>query len=197
MTSEPMPGPEAGYAAYPHDYVAYEYLTVQAGRDLESLYADTYRSFGWIVESASTGVLNAGAGILNGNRPGVNTVTLRLKRDRRIRNRSLINELQRKAENALAEIQTLERSRTTTAVATALGIGIVGSAFLAGSIFAIEANLWLLSIPLGAIGLLGWLAGYLAHGRVKAKKTAQTAPLIDEQYELVYEASEQAARLLA
>lgn len=190
MTTDPTSAPEAGYDPYPTDYVAYEYLTVQTNRDLEPLYKDTYRSFGWIIERTATGVLN-------GNGPTPNTITLKLKRDRRIRNRPLINELQRKAENALAQLHALEKSRTTAAISTALALGIVGSAFLAGSVFAIEAGLWLVSVPLGAVGLLGWLAGYLAHGHVKAKQTAKTAPLIDQQYELIYQASEQAARLLS
>ncbi|MGC3955469.1 MAG: hypothetical protein QM804_14675 [Propionicimonas sp.] len=184
---EPDSPPE--YPGY-GDYVAYEYLTVQADRELELLYRDTYRSFGWIIEATAGGPLGGGT-------PNPATVTLKLKRDRRLRNRPLVNELQRKAEGALAAIRDLEKSRTSTAVATALGIGILGSAFLAGSVFAIEAGLWLLSVPLGAVGLLGWLAGWLAHGKVKARRTSQTAPLIDRQYEIVYDASEQAARLLA
>lgn len=191
MTTAPDLHPETlpDYPAYGGDYVAYEYLTLQVDRDLEPLYKDTYRSFGWIIETSTSRVLA-------GSTPNPNTVTIKLKRDRRIRNRPLVNELQRKAENALEAIRSLEKSRTSTSVATALGIGILGSAFLAGSVFAIQANLWLLAIPLGAIGLLGWLAGWLAHGRVRDRKTAQTAPLIDQQYEIVYAASEQAARLL-
>ncbi|MFT4110896.1 hypothetical protein [Propionicimonas sp.] len=191
MTSEPTSIPETP-PDYPvsGDYVAYEYLTVQAGRDLEALYKDTYRGFGWIVETST-------AGVLSGGTPNPNQVTIKLKRDRRIRNRPLVNELQRKAENALEAIRDLESSRTSAAVATALGFGVIGSGLLAGSVFAIQADLWLLSIPLGMVGLLGWLAGYLAHGKVRTRKTAQTAPLIDQQYEIVYDACDQAARLLA
>lgn len=170
------------------DYVAYEYLTIQVDRDLEELYKDTYRSFGWTIET-TTGMLSGGA-------PNPNTVTLKLKRNRRLRNRPLVSELQRKAEDALTMIRDLEKSRTGTPLAASLAVGIVGSGFLAGSVFAIDADMWLLAIPLGAIGLLGWLAGYLVHGQVKASKTAQTAPLINEQYEIVYDTCEQASRLL-
>lgn len=171
------------------DYVAYEYLTVQAGRDLEPLYKDTYRSFGWLIETTA-------ASVPIGGRPSPGTVTIKLKRNRRMRNRALINELQRKAETALQTIGDLEASSATAALATALALGILGSAFLAGSVFAIQANLWLLSIPLGVVGLLGWLGGWLSFGWVKARRTAQTAPLIEQQYEIVYDAGEQASRLL-
>ena len=166
-------------------FTPYEYLTLQVSPDLEPLYKDTFPNFGWLVEKEGAG------------RPGTTTMTMQLKRDRRIPNRQVVNELQHKVENALTRIVDLERSRTTTAIAVALALGILGSAFLAGSLFALTAGLMVLSVPLGALGLLGWLAGWWAHGRVKARKTAQTAPLIDQQYEVIFQASEQASRLLA
>ena len=94
--------------------VTYEYATVRAERDLESLYRDTYASFGWIVEGYGATV------------PNVNAVTLKLKRPRRIRNRPQVVELQRKAEHALAEITALEKSKSTSAFVTALSVGVVG-----------------------------------------------------------------------
>lgn len=167
------------------DFVPYEYLTLQADRELEPLYKDTYRNFGWSVEGYGTGL------------PNVNTVTLKLKRDRRIPSRQAVVEQQRIAEQALATIASLERSKETAPMAAALAAGIVGSGFLAGSIFAITANLWLLGIPLGVVGLAGWAAGWFAHGRVKAGRVAKVAPLIDREYETVYAAGERAARLMA
>lgn len=168
------------------EYVAYDYLNVRAERELEPLYKDTYRSFGWTIEGYGA------------SSPGTGTLTLKLKRDRRIKSRPLVTELQRKAEGALSEIASLERSKSTNPLVLALTIGIVGSAFLAGSVFAItESDHWGLSIPLGAIGLLAWLAGFLSYGRVRARKTAQLTPVIDRQYDIVYETAEHAAQLLA
>lgn len=165
-------------------FIAYEYLTVRADRERASLYKDTFANFGWAVEGYGAAM------------PSTTSVAIKLKRDRRIKNRPLVQELQRKAEAALSTIGSLERSKAATATAASVSIGIVGCAFLAGSIFAIEADNWALSIPLGAVGLLGWLAGYLAHGRVKARRSAQVDPLIDDQFDIVYDTGEQAARLL-
>ncbi|GAA2182484.1 hypothetical protein GCM10009785_21950 [Brooklawnia cerclae] len=167
------------------DFVPYEYLTLQVDRELEPLYRDTYHSFGWAVEGYGTTV------------PKVSTVTLKLKRDRRIHNRRPVLEQQRVAEQALATIASLEHSKQTAPVIAALTTGIIGSAFLAGSVFAITANLWLLGIPLGLIGLVGWVVGYFLHGRVKASQTAKVNPLIDREYETIYAAGEQASQLLA
>lgn len=167
------------------NFVAYEYTTVRATRELEPLYKDAYGNFGWIIEDIGVTV------------PGANTVALKLKRDRRLKNRPMILELQRKCENALTSIASMERSKSASALATALTLGIIGAAFLAGSIFALNAGLTVLSIVLGAIGLVGWVAGYFSHGRVLARKTEKLTPLIDRQYDVVFETGEQASRLLA
>jgi hypothetical protein len=53
-----------------------------------------------------------------------------------------------------------------------------------------------LSIVLGAIGLIGWLGGFVAYLGVKSRRTTTVIPLIDREFDVLYETSEQAARLL-
>lgn len=167
------------------EFVAYEYSTVRVPRELEGLYADSYRDFGWIVDGRQPG-------------PTAGTAsTLQLKRDRRLKNRSMIVELQRSCDTALTSIAALDRSASTTAISVAIAFGIAGSALLAGSVFLLGGGLIVLSIVLGAVGLLGWLAGYLGFGRAKTRRAAQVAPRITELYETVYETREQASRLRA
>lgn len=167
-------------------FVSYDYLTVAAPRDLESLHADTYRNFGWDLESRA----------LDPRRPG--TVLLKLKRDRHLKNRGAVMELQRRCTAALDSITHLERSKSAAAMQVSLGFGIVGSALLAVSVFAMtDWDLPALTIIAGALGLLGWAAGYFSHARVQARRAETVAPLIDEQYEVVYATSEEAASLLA
>lgn len=91
----------------------------------------------------------------------------------------------------------MERSKTSAATGTAVGVGILGSANLAASVFALNADMLFISIAMGVFGLLGWAASYFVHGRVKAKKTAQLTPLIEREYAIVHETGEQAGRLLA
>jgi len=166
------------------EFVPYEYTTVRTDRDLEALHRDTYRNFGWETDGYGPTV------------PHVGAVELKLKRDRRIANRPQVLELQRSAEKALDSIRSLERSKSTAAVSVAIAIGIVGCAFLAGSIFTLNASLVPLSIVLGAIGLLAWLVGYLAHGRVAAARTTKVDPLIDHQYQILHDTGERANALL-
>lgn len=176
-------------------FVAYEYAAVRAPRALGSLYQDTYRGFGWTIESTELADPIRPLPLTPSIQPP--QVTLNLKRDRGIRNRQLVQELQRTAETSLARISRLERTKTSHAMAAAIGFGIVGAAALAGSVFTMNGGLLALSIALGAIGLLLWLGGYLAHTAVKGRQTAKIAPLIDREHDIIYDAAAQASRLLS
>jgi hypothetical protein len=121
-------------------------------------------------------------------------VTLELKRDRRIRNRPVVAELQRTAEEALASIERLERSKTATAVA--YSVGLAGAAFFAGAVFSLNAGLVPLFLFLGFHGLLFWAAPYFLHTRLRNRRTAKVAPLIDREYEVLHATAERARGFL-
>ena len=165
-------------------YVAYEYLTLQAPRSLEPVYKDSFQNFGWFFEDYSPNLGN------------VSSVNLKFKRNRRIKNRPVVMELQRKCQSALETINRLERSRGVSAFVTAMTIGIMGCGILAGSVFAATAESWVLCFVLGIPGLLLWLVGYLSYNMVYSRKSAKVAPLIDREYEIVYETTEQANSIL-
>ncbi|MCI2956867.1 hypothetical protein MN032_04105 [Agromyces atrinae] len=166
-------------------FVAFEYATIRAPRALESLYADTYRGFGWTIEAVESVAAT-----------WPTHVTLRLKRDRGIRNRALVAELQRTAEKSLASVTRLERSASLRAVATATAFGILGSGALAGSIFSMDGGLLAVGIVLGTVGLLLWLGGYIGHTVVRNRRAAAVAPLIDREHDALFDAASQASRLL-
>lgn len=175
-------------------FIAYEYASVRAPRDLDSLYQDTYRGFGWTVDATEVADPFRPLPLTPAVHP--TTITLKLKRDRNVKNRQMVQALQRKAEMSLSTIARLERSKSTRAIAIAVTVGIAGAAFLAGSIFTMNAGLLVASIILGAVGLIGWLAGFLAYLGVKSSRTNTVTPLIDREFNTLYETSDQAARLL-
>lgn len=164
------------------EFVAYEYTTVRAPRDLARLYEDTYRAFGWIVTDEH-------------NAPGA--VEFKLKRDRSIRSRSAISELERKAEQALTNIGRLKSSPHTFAMSSAMTVGLIGTAFIAGSVFTLLGGFIFASVALGVVGLLGWAGGAASFFAVRKRRTAKLAARMDDEYRAVYESSEQATRLLA
>ncbi|ADJ48949.1 hypothetical protein AMES_7123 [Amycolatopsis mediterranei S699] len=164
-------------AANDRQAVSYEYTTIRVERDKERLHREVHESFGWI---------------LDGRVPAGETVTLELKRDRRIRNRPVVAELQRTAEEALASIGRLERSKTAIASAVAYSVGLAGAAFFAGAVFSLNAGLIPLFLFLGFHGLLFWVAPYFLHTRLRTRKAAELAPLIDRQYGVIRETAERA-----
>ena len=168
------------------NFVGYEYKEVATTSAMEGVYADGYPNFGWTLDGAVPSAL------------GLSAINLKFKRDRKIRNKAELSRLQRQFEQAVAQIINLERSKTTGAFATALTIGLIGSAFLAGATFAfVYAEMVLLMVILAVPGFLGWGLPYLFYKRMSAKKSATVAPLIEQQYDAIYEVCAKGHALLS
>ncbi|SHI13572.1 hypothetical protein SAMN02745823_02706 [Sporobacter termitidis DSM 10068] len=167
------------------NFVGYEYRDITVGRSLEPVYADGYQSFGWALEGTAVPV------------GGVNSVVLKFKRDRKIRNKTELTRLQRQFDACVSEIGALERSKVVGASAAAYILGVVGTAFMAGSVFAYTAGMLLPSIILAVPGFVGWIVPYFCFVSLHRKKTDQVTPLIDKKYDEIYEVCEKASGLLS
>ena len=167
------------------NFIGYEYKDVTVKRDLESVYIDGYTNFGWTLEDTSIPLQNIGS------------VTLKMKRDRKIRNKAEIVRLQRQFESCISEIEKLELSKSMTASVAAYSIGIVGTAFMAGSVFSYLAEMVPLMIILAIPAFAGWAVPYFLYVKLQKKKTDQVTPLIDKKYDEIYEVCEKANSLLA
>jgi hypothetical protein len=168
-------------------FVAYEYKTVTVARRLESIYLDGFQNFGWEPEGSVPAVSSQGTA----------TVMLKFRRNRNIKNKGELVRLERQFEGSIQEIEVLEKSKTTAASIAAFTVGIIGTAFMAGSVFAYLAGMLPLMIVLAIPGFLGWLLPYFCYTKIQAKRTESAAPLIDKQYDAVYDLCEQAHALLA
>ena len=162
------------------DYIGYEYKTVVAGSEKLSLYLDAYECFGWIPDDSAPA------------REFVGVVTLKLKRDRKILNKAELTRLQQHFEACMDEIVTLEYSKTRFAKICSISTGVIGTAFLAGSVFAItsEPPLIVLCIILGLPGLVGWALPYYLFKHFSKKRAAKVAPLIEQKYDEIHEICE-------
>ena len=173
-------------AAKEQGFVGYEYRDVTIDRDMESMYADGYQNFGWIWERSTAPQV------------GLGSITLKFKRDRKIRNKMELTRLQRQFDACVSEIREMEKSKTANASIIAFSVGLVGTAFMAGSVFAIVATppLILLGIILAVPAFLGWLLPYFLYQSSYAKRAAKLAPLIDNKYDEIYEVCQRANDLL-
>ncbi len=168
-----------------NNFIGFEYKDVTAVHGMEALWSDSMESFGWVLEGSAASLT-----------PNFNTVNLKFKRDRKIRNKAELTRLQRQFEAAVKEIEKLENSKALEASAAAYGIGVIGTAFMAGSVFSYLGGFIPLCIILAIPGFLGWILPYFLYNKLKSKKTASITPLIDNQYEVIYETCEKASGLL-
>ena len=149
-----------------HGFVGFEYLEVSAKRSMESMYVDGYRNFGWEFEGASA------------------------------QSKAELTRLQRQFEACALEIEALERSKTTAAAIAAFTIGLAGSAFLGGVVFAYLNGLLPLMVILAVPGFLGWIAPYFCYQKIQRRRAEQTAPIIEQKNDEIYSVCEQGCRLL-
>ena len=165
------------------DYIGYDYKTVTVDNEETSMYMDAYENFGWVSDT-----LKEFGGV----------VTMNLKRDRKILNKAELTRLQQHFEACMDEIAALENSKSRTGLIYALTVGLIGTAFLAGSVFAVTAEppLILLCVILGIPGLIGWALPYWLFKRLKGKRSAEVAPLIEQKYDEIHEICEKGNALI-
>ena len=167
-------------------YIGYEYKEIQvAAKDL-SLCRDAYENFGWLPETPRLAD------------PGRGTVTLHLKRSRKIINKMELTRLQRNFESCMEEIHQMERAPGQTATVWALGTALAGTAFMAGSVFAVTGTppryfaMILLAVPAFA----GWILAPLLYRCQFQKQRRKLQPFMDAKYEEIYQLCEKGHSLL-
>lgn len=174
------------------NFVGYEYKEVAADSSMASFLLDGYENFGWEIDEKMAGYNKTG-GV-----PQQTKTLIRLKRNRKIINKMELTRLQRNFEACVSEIETLEKSKTSAASMYAIITGIAGTAFMAGSVFAVTAQSphIILCILLAIPGFIGWLFPYFLYRKVVGKQTDKLTPLIEKKYDEIYEICEKGNKLL-
>lgn len=168
------------------DYIGYDYREITVEKNEISVYMDGYECFGWIFYE---------------NHPeiqGSKKTVLRFKRNRKIMNKTELTRLQRHFEDCMRQIAELERSKNRIGSIASLLIGIVGCAFMAGSVFAItnEPPMIILCVLLAIPGFAGWILPYFVYRWAAHKKAEQVNPMIEKMQDEVYEICEKGHKLL-
>ncbi|TCL54469.1 hypothetical protein EDD76_12073 [Kineothrix alysoides] len=179
------------------EFVGYEYMEVSADTSKTSFLIDGYKNFGWEIDT------NRSEKVLRGNRrtayhPNRNKVTLYLKRNREIMNKMELSGLQRKFEACVRDIEKLEKSRSILAIVLALAVGIISTACMAGSVFAVTAQppRIVLCILLAIPAFTGWLLPVFFFKRLVEIRSKAVNPLIKEKLDEIYEICEKGSKLL-
>lgn len=168
------------------DFTSYEYKELYVKEEQASFYLDCYENFGWQQDEKFP------------PQESGNMVSLKLKRNRKLVNKVELTRLQRHFEADMQDISSLENEKTRAAMITALTIGIIGTGFMAGSVFAVTAAppiIWL-CILLAIPAFAGWILPYFVFKKMKEEKTRKITPYIEEKYEEIYAICEKGHSLL-
>ncbi|MNE69417.1 hypothetical protein D3C80_1651370 [compost metagenome] len=98
----------------------------------------------------------------------------------------------------MREIERIDKAKTSYAVVWALIIGMIGTAFMAGSVFAVthEPPRILLCIVLAIPAFTGWLLPPFVYKKIVRKRAELIEPLMEQKYDELYEICEKGNRLL-
>jgi hypothetical protein len=173
-------------------FVGYEYKEIITNAEKVSFLMDAYENFGWIIDKNVSHNSTASS-----SNPHAN-VLLRLKRDRKIMNKMELTRLQRNFEFCMKDIEQMEKSKTAKATMYSLMVGIAGTAFMAGSVFAVTADTprVILCVILALPGFAGWLLPIFLYKKVIREQAEKVNPLIEEKKDEIYELCEKGSKLL-
>lgn len=178
------------------DFIAYEYLSLNVKEDNITMYIDCYENFGWVV--VSNGLNTNHDYYINHQLNTSNSFKINFKRDRKIKSKKELNNLQRKMETSLNNLEKLKKEPNNMGTIASLIVGFIGTIFMSLSVFSITINepLIVLCVIFGVIGLIGWILPYFVYKKIKFKKTNKNNSLIEEQYDELNDICEQANNLL-
>lgn len=172
-------------------FVGYEYREIVTDSSRFSFLLDGYESFGWEEDDNLTETGTARGASLQ------QKAVLRLKRNRKIVNKMELTRLERNFEACMDEIDRLEKAKTSAATMYAIIAGVIGTAFMAGSTFAVTAQPphYILCILLAVPGFLGWIVPYFLYKKIAEKQTEKITPLIEAKYDEIYGICEKGHKL--
>lgn len=162
------------------DYVGYEYKKIIVEQDKVAFYLDAYENFGWILDEKTSDFKDVGKCILF------------LKRNRKIINKTELTRLEKHFEDCVRQINQMESQKTQMATMVALAIGIIGTVFITGAVFAVTAETphYILCTILGVPGIIGWILPFFSYKRIRDKKEIEMNPLIEKKEEEIYQICE-------
>lgn len=184
------------------DYIQYEYLSINVKSKLEPMTIDTYEAFGWKVISSNALTDKDDYYINNTGTNGERLVNIRFKRDRKINNKQELNNLQKQCEEKLKNIDKLEKQANSKGTINSLMVGLLGTILAAISVFAI--TMWqpigiinyIISTPIGIVGIVCWALAYFVYAKTKGKVEEKNKPLIEQLNDDIYNICEKAQKLI-
>lgn len=195
-------------------FVAYEYKKITVRNDMENVWRDGLSHFGWKLEKRKPaivkhawgpiGLMLAPLALIPGSptakiirdHPSETRVDLIFKRNKDLPQKSKLSQLQSSFEACTVELNHLEQSKHSTATVVSYVVGLIGTVFMAGSVFDYLAGRIPLSVVMAVPGFAGWILPYFLYQVLTSRKVKKLTPLIDKRYDHIYELCAKANALL-
>lgn len=184
------------------EYIQYEYLSINVKSKLEPMVIDTYESFGWKVIGANALTDKEDYYINNMGTNGEKLVNIKFKRDRKIKNKTELNNLQKQYEEKFKNIDKLEKQANSKGTINSLIIGLLGCVLTAISVFIITMFKqigiinYIISTPIGIVGIACWVLSYFAYVKTREKVEEKNKPVIEQLNNDIYDICEKAQKLI-
>jgi len=164
------------------NFVGYEYRDVTVEGKMEAMYADGYPNFGWTLDGKGS--------------TGLSSTSLKFKRDREIPHKAELTKHQNQFDKSVREIVSLEHSKSSGATKIAYIIAFIGTVFMALSVFSVLADKIALCVIFAVPAFIAWILPYFIYKASKNSRSKKVAPLIEKQYDNIYDVCKQANALL-
>ena len=170
------------------DFVTYEYMAKTGKAEESARLADLYEAFGWEIVSSAPSALSS--------------VTLSLRRDKKLKHRAELRRLQGQAENVLQTIKRMNGAKTFGARVFSCIFGIIAALVLGGGMCLVMLNAggaagFAGGIVLGVAGIVLCCVNYPLYKKISQKNTARLMPVIEENEEKLSNLLEQGNDLLS
>lgn len=193
--------------------ITYEYKTVTVRRKLEFQWQEGYEKLGWeLVKNTPEKIkpvwgplrmLLAPLAILPGpfknmvnGHDSSEKVELKLRRNKDLENKNKLNRLQGYFENAMDELEEMERTKMAAAYVGSTICGLLGAACMALSVFSITSGNILGCIGFAVPGFATWILGGVLYFFLKRNREKAIAREYEQKYEAVTDICREAVVLL-
>lgn len=195
-------------------YIGYDYKEVIVSRKLEPVWRDGYANFGWELEKSQPAiekhawgplrVMVAPLAVLPGklfknmvqDHESSEKAELRMKRNRKIKNKNELNRLQVSFETVLSEMERLEKSKTLGASVAAYIIGLLGTVCMALSTFCYLASNVAGCVGFAIPGFSGWIASYIAFVLIRNNREQTVNKEMEGKFDTVNDICMQAHEMM-
>lgn len=168
------------------EYIGYEYKEISVDQQKASRYLDGLKNFGWENDDNFHMISEKGR------------ITLHLKRDRKILNKTELTRLQKHFEADMKEIEIMERNVSRFPTILSITTALIGTAFMTGSTFAVthQPQMTGFTILLAVPGFIGWISPAFFYKRIKNKKRREIQPYLEQKFEELHQICEKGKNLL-